>query len=120
MADKKSKVIVYHNWDEVNQALRELGEIDRSVTRIEADMNRKINEIKADAERDAASHLDRKAKLEKNRFKQQTLPAWRPVPTLVSSLITFLVFGVIFLTLGIVLVVYSKNIQEVSIQYNDT
>ena len=63
---------------------------------------------------------EKKAKLEKNRFKQQTLPAWRPVPTLVSSLITFLVFGVIFLTLGIVLVEFSKDIQEVSIQYHDT
>lgn len=62
---------------------------------------------------------EKKLKLEKNRFKQQTLPAWRPVPTLVSSLITFLVFGVIFLTLGIVLVEFSNNIQEISMQYND-
>jgi phage host-nuclease inhibitor protein Gam len=63
---KEKGLLVFRNWDEVNQALKELGEIDRSVTRIEADMNRKINEIKADAERDAASHIDRREKLEKN------------------------------------------------------
>lgn len=63
---KAKGLLVFRSWDEVNQALKELGDIDRNVTRIEADMNRKINEIKADAERDAATHLDRKAKLEKN------------------------------------------------------
>lgn len=62
---------------------------------------------------------EKKQKLEKSRFKQQTLPAWRPVPTLMSSLITFLVFGVIFLTLGIVLIEFSKDIEQASIQYNE-
>jgi len=62
---------------------------------------------------------EKKQKLEKNRFKQQTLPAWRPVPTLISSLITFLVFGVIFLTLGIVLLEYSNDIVEVEVRYDD-
>lgn len=61
---------------------------------------------------------EKKAKLEKNRFKQQTLPAWRPVPTLMSSLITFLVFGVIFLTFGIVLIEFTKDIVEVEHRYD--
>ena len=62
---------------------------------------------------------EKKQKLEKNKFKQQTLPAWRPVPTLISSLITFLVFGVIFLTLGIVLIEFSKDVQEYKIRYDE-
>jgi len=57
---------VYRNWDEVNQALKEVGDIDRNVVHIEADMNKKINEIKADAERDASSLLERKKVLETN------------------------------------------------------
>jgi hypothetical protein len=63
---------------------------------------------------------EKKAKLEKNRFKQQTLPAWRPVPTLMSSLITFLVFGVIFLTFGIVLIEFTKDIVEVEKRYDSS
>lgn len=62
---------------------------------------------------------ERKQKLESNRFKQQTLPAWRPVPTLISSLITFLIFGVIFLTLGIVLIEFTKDIKEVKVRYEN-
>mmetsp|Transcript_10087 Transcript_10087/g.11486 ORF Transcript_10087/g.11486 Transcript_10087/m.11486 type:complete len:132 (+) Transcript_10087:13-408(+) len=61
---------------------------------------------------------EKKQKLEKNRFKQQTLPAWRPVPTLMSSLITFLVFGVIFLTFGIVLIEFTKDVVEVEYRYD--
>lgn len=62
---------------------------------------------------------EKKQKLEKNRFKQQTLPAWRPVPTLMSSLITFLAFGVIFLTLGIVLIEFSKDIVQFDVRYDN-
>ena len=61
---------------------------------------------------------EKKQKLEKNRFKQQTLPAWRPVPTLMSSLITFLIFGVIFLTFGIVLIEFTKDVVEVEHRYD--
>lgn len=63
---KKKGLLVFRNWDEINQALKELGDIDRDVTRIEADMNRKINDIKADAERDAAALLERRKRLETN------------------------------------------------------
>ena len=34
--------------------------------------------------------------LKNNKFKQQKLSAWRPVPTIWSTTITFLVFGVVF------------------------
>ena len=61
---------------------------------------------------------EKKEKLEKNRFMQQTLPAWRPVPTLVSSLITFLIFGIIFITLGIILIEFSNDINDKVVRYD--
>ena len=45
-----------------------------------------------------------------NKFKQQTLPAWRPVPSFGSTMIIFGVFGAIFLTLGIALYIMSDKI----------
>ena len=53
-------------------------------------------------------------KLKASRFKQQTLPAWRPIPSFRSTMITFTVFGIIFLTLGIVLYVMSDKIIEIN------
>jgi hypothetical protein len=55
--------------------------------------------------------------LKNNRFKQQTLRAWRPVPSYGSTMITFLVFGLIFLTLGIALYVMSDHVQLASVDY---
>jgi len=46
-------------------------------------------------------------KLKSSRFKQQTLPAWRPIPSFRSTMITFTVFGLIFLALGIILYIMS-------------
>lgn len=48
--------------------------------------------------------------LRNNRFKQQRLPAWRPVPSFGSTMITFGIFGVIFIALGITLYVLSDKI----------
>ena len=39
--------------------------------------------------------------LKASRFKQQKLPAWRPVPTIMSTTITFVAFGVIFIVIGL-------------------
>lgn len=58
-------------------------------------------------------------KLKNSRFKQQTLPAWRPIPSFKSTMITFTVFGIIFLALGIALYVMSDQIKEVTYQYDD-
>ena len=49
-------------------------------------------------------------KLKNSKFKQQTLPAWRPIPSFKSTMITFTVFGLIFLALGIVLFIMSNQI----------
>jgi len=53
-------------------------------------------------------------KLKSSKFKQQTLPAWRPIPSFKSTMITFTVFGIIFLALGIALYVMSDQIKEVT------
>ena len=49
-------------------------------------------------------------KLKASKFKQQMLPAWRPVPSFGSTMIVFAVFGIIFLTLGVALYVMSDKI----------
>jgi hypothetical protein len=53
-------------------------------------------------------------KLKESKFKQQTLPAWRPVPTPMSTLVTFSIFSVIFIGMGIILLSYSNEIMEAS------
>lgn len=57
--------------------------------------------------------------LKASKFKQQKLPAWRPVPTITSTTITFVSFGVVFLAIGVVVLVYSNKIVDQSIKYND-
>lgn len=39
------------------------------------------------------------------------LPAWRPVPSYASTMTIFIVFGIVFLTLGVALYVMSEKIQ---------
>jgi len=58
-------------------------------------------------------------KLKQSKFKQQTLPAWRPVPTAMSTMLTFSIFSVIFLAIGVVLYVLSEKIYESSTPYHD-
>ena len=58
-------------------------------------------------------------RVKQSRFKQQNLPAWRPVPTILSIVIVFLAFGVLFIILGIVLLVYSNKVKSAKIDYTD-
>jgi hypothetical protein len=62
---------------------------------------------------------DKFEKLKSSNFKQQTLPAWRPVPTYISTTILFFLFGSIFLTLGIIMLKISYSIYEEPIRYDD-
>ena len=39
-------------------------------------------------------------RLKNSKFKQQKLPGWRPVPTIASTTIIFICFGVIFILLN--------------------
>lgn len=54
-----------------------------------------------------------------SNFKQQKLAAWRPVPTITSTTITFVAFGIIFIGIGIIILVFSNNIQEYEIAYSN-
>lgn len=58
-------------------------------------------------------------KLKQSKFKQQTLPAWRPVPTAMSTMLTFSIFSVIFLAIGVVLQVMSDRIMELEKRYDN-
>jgi hypothetical protein len=55
--------------------------------------------------------------LKNSKFKQQKLAAWRPVPTITSTSLTFLFFGIAFIVIGIIVLSYSNKIVEVSQQY---
>ena len=54
-------------------------------------------------------------KLKSSKFKQQTLPAWRPVPTAMSTMLTFTAFAIFFLAIGVLLFVKSGEIWEKSV-----
>lgn len=58
-------------------------------------------------------------RVKQSRFKQQNLPAWRPVPTILSIVIVFAIFGILFIILGIVLLIYSNKVKSAEIEYTD-
>ena len=58
-------------------------------------------------------------KVKKSSFKQQRLPAWRPVPTIGTILIVFSVFAVVFIIYGIILLVYSNKTKKISYRYDN-
>jgi len=57
--------------------------------------------------------------LKQSKFKQQTLPAWRPVPTAASTMFTFSMFSAIFFAVGVLLFSMSDQITEKSLRYDD-
>ncbi len=61
----------------------------------------------------------KKNKPSNSRFKQQTLPAWKPILTPRTVLPTFTVIGVIFLSLGIALYVTSEDVKEQTWDYTE-
>ena len=58
-------------------------------------------------------------RLKNSKFKQQKLPGWRPAPTITSTTIIFFCFGIIFIILGIIILVFSNKIEEVSYRYDE-
>jgi hypothetical protein len=54
-----------------------------------------------------------------NNFKQQRMPAYRPVPSFASTMTCFIVFGLIFIGIGSGMFYLSSNIVEISIDYTD-
>ena len=53
-----------------------------------------------------------------SRFKQQRLPAWRPKPTMRIIFIVYLFFGLVFIGIGIMLLFFSRDIQQIEIRYD--
>ena len=58
-------------------------------------------------------------RLKNSKFKQQKLPGWRPVPTITSTTIIFICFGVIFILLGTLILIFSNQIIEIQKQYDN-
>jgi len=57
--------------------------------------------------------------LKASKFKQQKLPAWRPVPSICVTIAIFLAFGVIFIIIGAIVLHFSNDIFEETIKYNE-
>ena len=70
------------------------------------------------SDEDALRIQEKVDKLKASKFKQQMLPAWRPVPSFGSRMVIFGIFGVVFLTLGVTLYVMSDKIQDSVKQYD--
>lgn len=73
-------------------------------------MSEEKKEIDAEKEYEKLSH---------SKFKQQKLPAWRPVPTITSTTAIFVGFGVVYIVIGVIVLTYSAKIVEISKQYDD-
>ena len=58
-------------------------------------------------------------RLKNSKFKQQKLPGWRPVPTITSTTIIFICFGVVFILLGALILIFSNQIIEIQKRYDD-
>ena len=58
-------------------------------------------------------------KIKDSKFKQQRLPAWRPVPTILSIIIVFSLFGISFIIIGIFILIYAKKIKTQEIDYTN-
>lgn len=52
------------------------------------------------------------------QFKQQMMKAWQPVPTLTKTIVMFFVLSAIFLSIGIVMIILSKNLNESMVRYD--
>ncbi len=53
------------------------------------------------------------------QFKQQMMKAWQPVPTLTKTIILFFIMAAIFLSIGVAMIVVSKNLGESSFRYDN-
>jgi len=52
-------------------------------------------------------------------FKQQQLKAWQPILTPVPVIATFLIVGIVFIPIGIVLVQASNSVVEITTRYDN-
>lgn len=57
-------------------------------------------------------------KLMSSSFKQQTLAAWRPIPSFRLAMFCFVSFAIVFIGVGILIYSLSTQIQQVIVPYN--
>ena len=57
-------------------------------------------------------------KMQESKFNQQVLPAFRPVPTFMNTILTFAAVGIVLVAVGIHIQVQSGKIQEFIVQYD--
>ena len=53
-----------------------------------------------------------------SKFKQQMMPAWRPIPSFRVAMTIFILFAIVFIGLGVLILIQSQAIQEIDIPYN--
>lgn len=58
-------------------------------------------------------------KLKESKFKQQKLPAWRPVPSICCTILIFLAFGLAFIIIGVIVLIFSNEIYETTLNYSE-
>lgn len=61
---RKTEFCTLNNLDDVNEALRSMGDYDRRIEAVNADMQRRINEVRAEAEAMARPLIEARAGLE--------------------------------------------------------
>jgi len=50
--------------------------------------------------------------LKNSKFKQQKLPGWRPVPSMIRTVIIYFGFGIVFVGIGVLILLFSNDIIE--------
>jgi hypothetical protein len=58
--------------------------------------------------------------LRNSAFRQNTMSAWRPASTFFAQILTFFIFGGIFLLLGVILFMKTNEIQEFIVRYDES
>lgn len=64
MARKRLSGTSFESWNDIDRALKEIGEIDRELALLEAGQNEAIDKVKAQTKESAAPLMDRKSALE--------------------------------------------------------
>ena len=68
---------------------------------------------------DDKEYNEKYEQLKKSKFRQQKLAGWRPVPTLSCVTIIYLSFAVFFIIFGILILVFTSQLKEIKIRYDD-
>lgn len=56
--------------------------------------------------------------LKNSKFRQQKLPGWRPVPSMARTITIFIILGIVFAGLGVLILIFSNEIVEDGQRYD--